>query len=94
MGISVSAASFILSHGYTRGFRSVFLLNASLASVAVVVSIFMIRHKELIRGDEEELKAEAKKGTQTEKHGKVDEGTGRPLEQDLEMGKIEVGNSS
>src|SRR6202034_2189036 len=70
MGVSSSTASNILFHGYTRGYRSVFLLNASLASVAVVVSVFMIKHKELTRGDDEALKAEAKKAIGMEgKHG-------------------------
>ena len=61
LGISPTEAAFILSHGYIRGFRTVFILNAALSALATVVSIFMIRHKELIRGDEEKLRAEAKK---------------------------------
>jgi hypothetical protein len=94
LGLSSSTASFILSHGYNRGFRSVFLLHASLASIAVVVSIFMIRHKELIRGDDEALKAEAKRAGETEKkHKGKSTGPGDEPSQaleDLEMGKVDA----
>jgi hypothetical protein len=62
LGISASTASAILSHGYTRGFRSVFLLNASLTAVATIASIFMIRHKDLMRGDEAGLRESASGG--------------------------------
>jgi hypothetical protein len=57
----------------------------------------MIRHKELIRGDEEALKAEAKRAIETEKKP-IDESTGpgselsQPLE-DLEMGKMDASKS-
>lgn len=52
-------ASYVLSHGYTEGFKVVFILNASLAAVAAIAGFFMIKHKELMRGDEEKLRAEA-----------------------------------
>ncbi|GLB38066.1 putative fungal trichothecene efflux pump (TRI12) [Lyophyllum shimeji] len=55
-GLSRATARYILDNGYTKGFRSVFLLNAGLAAVATVVSILMIKHKELTRGDEEALR--------------------------------------
>ncbi|KAK7025996.1 hypothetical protein VNI00_015827 [Paramarasmius palmivorus] len=58
-GITPPAALYILSKGYTKGFRSVFILNACLAVVATLVSITMIKHKELVRGDEEKLKLKA-----------------------------------
>jgi hypothetical protein len=60
MGISSSEASNILNRGYTIGFRDLFFLNAALSVFATVVSVLMIKHKELIRGDEEELKRKAK----------------------------------
>ncbi|GBE80866.1 hypothetical protein SCP_0305860 [Sparassis crispa] len=41
---------------YTRGFRAVFITNASLSAAATLVSVLMIRHKELTRGDEEGLR--------------------------------------
>ncbi|KAI0343487.1 MFS general substrate transporter [Trametopsis cervina] len=59
LGISPNAAAHILQ-GYNNGFRVVFLVNASLAATATAVSIFMIRHKNLTRDDEEALKAKAK----------------------------------
>lgn len=61
LGVTSADASDILA-GYTAGFRGVFLMNATLAAAATVVSVFMIKHKELTRGDEERLRAEAVKG--------------------------------
>lgn len=65
LGISPSVAKTILNQGYKHGFRTVFILNACLAAVAAITSIFMIKHKDLTRGDEEELKlrgAESSRG--------------------------------
>lgn len=59
LGITEATASFILHRGYTRGFRNIFILNGSLTSIAVVASALMIKHKELIRGDEDRLRIEA-----------------------------------
>lgn len=52
-GISSSEASYILEHGYTRGFRFVFILNAGLTTIATLASVVMIKHKELTRRDDE-----------------------------------------
>ncbi|KIJ08503.1 hypothetical protein PAXINDRAFT_18367 [Paxillus involutus ATCC 200175] len=60
LGLTPSQASYALTRGYTAGFKSVFILNACLAGVATVSSIFMIKHKELMRGDEQKLRAEAR----------------------------------
>jgi hypothetical protein len=46
----------ILEKGYTKGFRTVFTLNASFAAIATIASITMIKHKNLTRGDKEELR--------------------------------------
>lgn len=73
LGISVQAAGRILK-GYNNGFRAVFIMNATLAAVATIVSVLMIRHKELTRGDEAQLKAEAR-------------GSGK---QDIEMAECKV----
>ncbi|RDB20605.1 Efflux pump FUS6 [Hypsizygus marmoreus] len=87
IGLSLPTASYILDHGYTKGFRSVFILNASLAAVATLASITMIKHKELTRGDEDDLRkhvvsTEAKDS----EHGACDATlTEVP---DLEMGEI------
>jgi hypothetical protein len=50
----------VLLAGYITGYRAVFLLNASLAAVAVVVTFFMIHHKELTREDDAIRKEEAR----------------------------------
>lgn len=59
LGIPSSTASVILENGYTKGFRTVFILNASLAAVATIASVTMIKHKDLTRGDEDQLKRQA-----------------------------------
>ena len=57
----------------------------------------MIKHKELIRGDDEALKAEAKRAGETEKKY-TRKGTGPGDEpsqalEDLEMGEVEASKS-
>ncbi|THH27805.1 hypothetical protein EUX98_g6383 [Antrodiella citrinella] len=59
LGITASDAEEIL-RGYTSGFRTVFLMNASLSALATVVSILMIKQQDLTRPDEEQLRAEGK----------------------------------
>ncbi|KDR68867.1 hypothetical protein GALMADRAFT_256378 [Galerina marginata CBS 339.88] len=56
LGISPTTANSILNNGYTRGFRTVFILNASLTSAATIASIVLIKHKELTRADEGDSK--------------------------------------
>ncbi|KAF9072105.1 major facilitator superfamily domain-containing protein [Rhodocollybia butyracea] len=58
LSLSSESAALILTQGYTIGFRNLFFLDASLAVLATVVSFTMIKHKELLRGDEEKLKQE------------------------------------
>lgn len=63
------AASLVLSpqqathilRGYNDGFRAVFIMNATLAAFATIVSIVMIRHKNLERDDDADLRAQAEK---------------------------------
>ncbi|KAF8189751.1 MFS general substrate transporter [Pholiota molesta] len=59
LGISASTADIILNKGYTRGFRTVFILHAVLNAVATIASVLMIKHKELTRGDEQQLREAA-----------------------------------
>ncbi|KAJ3865081.1 MFS general substrate transporter [Lentinula novae-zelandiae] len=59
-GISTSQADYILVKGYNKGFKNIFILNAALITLAFVASVVLIGHKELLRGDEEQLKKEAK----------------------------------
>lgn len=103
LNLTPSQITHILQ-GYTSGFRVVFILNACLAGVAVVASITMIRHKELIRGDDEERKAEARremefeekeKGNEREKEKGSDRekrGEGENHE-DIEMGVLDTNSS-
>ena len=58
LGLSSALAARILD-AYISGFRTVFLLNASLNAVATVAAILLIKHKELTRGDEDALKKKA-----------------------------------
>lgn len=51
LGISQALADIILTEGYRKGFRIVFILNASLGALATVSSIFMIKHKDLASRD-------------------------------------------
>ncbi|KAI0077210.1 MFS general substrate transporter [Panus rudis PR-1116 ss-1] len=66
LGISADSAERIL-RGYTSGFRTVFILNASLAAFSTLVSICMIHHKELTREDDAEMMAAAKRKQQEKK---------------------------
>ena len=50
--LSRQDASFILSHGYNRGFKSLFILNASWTVVATIASILLIKHNDLSGEDE------------------------------------------
>lgn len=66
LGITDAMAVTILD-GYTHGFRTLFIMNACLAAVATLASVFMIRHKELTRGDEDRLREVARAGECEEK---------------------------
>lgn len=71
-------ASHILK-GYNSGFRAAFIVNAGLlAAAATAVSVLMIRHKELTRADESQLRAQAEKERQE-----------RPAKQDVEMADLQ-----
>ena len=77
--ITPEIAAEILT-GYTSGFSTLFILNASLSAVSVIVSMAMIRHKELTRGDEEEMRRLARENS-TRKSNK------EPLDE-IEMGDL------
>jgi len=77
--LSAEQASEILNHGYTKGFRSVFILNASLSAFATLTSIVLIKHKELTRDDDKMRKDSAKQASKEdqadlEKSGEEDSG--------------------
>ena len=70
--------------GYTHGVQSVFVLNAALAALCVAVSAGMIRHKELVRADEAEMRRRARE--ELEKH--VAKKGGGVAGEDVELGKV------
>lgn len=45
--------------GYRRGFKSVFITLASLATFAWFIAFFLLRHQTLKRSDDDELKRQA-----------------------------------
>lgn len=61
----------IIIPAYRKGFRTIFLVGASLASFAFVVAFFMIPHVELSRPDDARLKAEAKAAEAEKKREKA-----------------------
>ncbi|KAF9475914.1 MFS general substrate transporter [Pholiota conissans] len=71
LGISASIADTILNKGYIKGFRTLFILHAVLNAFATVASIFMIKHKELTRGDEQQLREEAAARVRKHKEDKL-----------------------
>ncbi|KAH8110380.1 MFS general substrate transporter [Phellopilus nigrolimitatus] len=100
--ITPNTAKLIL-RGYTTGFRDVFVLNAALTALSVVVSISMIHHKELIRSDEEEMRRRGREaytkdfkggGKECYESGNVDMGTDAKLDQrkDGDRSEIELRN--
>src|SRR5262249_45995649 len=75
LNLSPEQAAIILEDGYTKGFRSVFILNEGLSAFATVVSIMMIKHKDMNRDDHlkkeqrnERKKHDEEKGVDDEKH--------------------------
>ncbi|KAJ3796828.1 MFS general substrate transporter [Lentinula aff. detonsa] len=80
LDISVSQAANILSKGYTNGFRDVFLLNAAMSATATLVSAVMIKHKELLRGDEDQLRKEAAEALRKAKRKGVEKELGKVVE--------------
>ncbi|KAK7036119.1 MFS drug transporter [Favolaschia claudopus] len=58
-GISQENAQIILYNGYTKGFSALFIMNASLTVFATLISVLMIKHKELSREDDEMLRQQA-----------------------------------
>ncbi|KAF7334952.1 MFS drug transporter [Mycena venus] len=59
VGISADIATDILDRGYAKGFSSLFIMNAALTVFATLVSVVMIKHKELSRDDDEMLRQKA-----------------------------------
>ncbi|KAE9398876.1 MFS general substrate transporter [Gymnopus androsaceus JB14] len=92
IGISASQASYILSNGYNKGFKDVFYLNASLTTLAFITAVVMIKHKELLRGDEDKLKMEAKEALRIKADAVIAADVKQELPEarggDIEMGPV------
>ncbi|KAJ7235145.1 major facilitator superfamily domain-containing protein [Mycena haematopus] len=104
VGISQNTATDLLYHGYTKGFSSLFIMNAALTVFATLVSVVMIKHKELSRGEDEALRQKALKEELDRKMGMASgaatpkkSGTATPREiesglertaEDVEMGRL------
>lgn len=84
LNLSEEQGFFILDNGYTKGFRLVFILNASLSALATVTSILLIKHKNLTREDDEKFKQEAR----CQKHKDEEKGE-TDKECDTDMKKLE-----
>lgn len=80
IGLTGQQATFILQHGYTKGFRALFILHASLAALATLTSILMIKHKDLTR--EESMVDQTTKSSV--------ELTQRPVNRDVELANSSV----
>lgn len=46
--------------GYVEGFKTLFILNAAFLALATVAGVFLIKHHELTRPDEDQLREEAR----------------------------------
>ncbi|KAI5118415.1 hypothetical protein M0805_002867 [Coniferiporia weirii] len=95
MGISSGTAHEILD-GYISGFRILFQVNAALTAACAIISYVMIKHKELLRGDEAKLRQDALDAEK--KPGKVAPGVPgeKASDGDLETGieMVDVKSSS
>ncbi|CAK5262070.1 unnamed protein product [Mycena citricolor] len=91
INLSADAAAEILAHGYIKGFNSLFIMHVALTVSATFVSVVLIKHKELTRGDDEALK---QKAIQEERVRKLAKATlrgvasGAVTPRDLESGTV------
>lgn len=83
LGISPETAAQILT-GYNHGFRTLFIMNASLSALATVISILLIKHKSLSGVDEDRLKQGAQEQDKMESLKATVKGP------DPELGEIEL----
>ncbi|KAF7326111.1 MFS drug transporter [Mycena kentingensis (nom. inval.)] len=59
IGLAAATAHDVLYNGYTRGFAALFQMDAALTVFATGVSVWLIKHKELTRGEDEALRRKA-----------------------------------
>ncbi|KAJ7185843.1 MFS general substrate transporter [Mycena filopes] len=98
VGITQDTARDILYRGYTKGFSALFIMNACLTVFATLISVVMIKHKELSRGDEEMLRQQAiREGLEKKMGAAKNNGAATPMELesatvgaggDVEMGHV------
>ncbi|KAJ7811192.1 hypothetical protein B0H13DRAFT_1926871, partial [Mycena leptocephala] len=92
IGISEATAGDVLYHGYTKGFSALFIMNACMTVCATLVSVLLIKHKELGRGDEEALREKAM--AEEQKTGVATPSDSVPAPRDLEAGDGTAGADS
>ncbi|KAK0190086.1 MFS general substrate transporter [Armillaria mellea] len=85
-GLSAATVSYILSQGYTKGFKDVFYLNASLTAFATLISMVLIKDKDLSR-DDARLKGRPEKGM--EKDGANTPGADVAIGDGIEMAALD-----
>ncbi|KAJ3814942.1 MFS general substrate transporter [Lentinula aff. lateritia] len=93
IGLPDEQALHVLEHGYEAGFRTFFIINASLGVMATIVSATMVKHKELSRDDDEKLKSEAMAGLKKQENQDTEAGVQSSelvVKQDAEMGVSDV----
>ncbi|KAF7308584.1 MFS drug transporter [Mycena chlorophos] len=88
VNLTASMAHDALYSGYTKGFSSLFEMDAALTVLATLVSVVMIKHKELTRKDDEVLKqrALAEALEKKKEKEKMRSGAATPNPRDLESG--------
>ena len=69
--------------GYIKGFQTLFILNAAFSALATVAGVWLIKHHELIRPDEAQLKEEARLAEKSKVQNSIDleESRQRPTSQ-------------
>ncbi|KZP33638.1 MFS general substrate transporter [Athelia psychrophila] len=82
LGIVPSEAALILSRGYNRGFKYLFILHACLAVLAALVSFLMVKETSLLRGDEEELRQDASQAVKLVERRRKRAEQGFPVDED------------
>ncbi|KAF7316081.1 MFS drug transporter [Mycena indigotica] len=88
INISESTAHSVLYDGYTKGFSALFEMDAAFTVFATAVSVLLIKHKELTRGDDEALRQQAIQEALEQKMAKKAgrSGTATPMPRELESG--------
>ncbi|KAF5362270.1 hypothetical protein D9756_002066 [Leucocoprinus leucothites] len=74
LGLSPDLAKTILYDGYIKGFQRIFILNASLAAISAITTLFLIKDTSLSREEDEQ---QLKEAVETDKcHGEGEKTSG------------------